>query len=98
VVFDAVSSGQKPGTVFRFEVPGDAIAREVFSCSTHTLSLAEVIELAKTLHQLPPQLIVYGVEGFSFETGSGLSPEVKRGAQKIVEQVTQEFYSKITKG
>ena len=91
ILFDAVSSGAKPGTQVRLTLPGGVIPKESFGCSTHTFSLAEVIELARTLDQLPKQLIVYGVEGKSFDRGLGLSPEVQQTAEAIARDVIKEI-------
>lgn len=52
---DAVCSGARPGTTYRFDAsrPLDARFRQR---GTHTFSLAEVIELARTLRRLPARL------------------------------------------
>jgi len=58
--------------------------------STHAFGVVEAIELARALHMLPPCLIVYAIEGKNFATGTGLSPEVEKAVQQVVEQVTRE--------
>ena len=90
ILFDAVKSGSPPGTIHRFEFPEQDIPKSVFCCSTHVFSVADVIHLGKTLDQLPPRLIIYGVEGKYFDNGIGLSQEAKEAAEKVVEQVTEE--------
>jgi len=92
ILFDAVSSEAEAGTIFRVEVPKETIPKEAFCCSTHTFSIADVIQMAQTLNRLPEKLIVYGVEGKTFEQGPGLSPEVKTAARKVVEQVAEEIH------
>ena len=67
------------------------IAREFFRFSTHAFGLAEAVELARALGRLPPRLIVYGIEGKSFEAGVGLSPEVGAAVQEVVERVLGEL-------
>lgn len=98
ILFDAVSSGAAPGTVRRFEIPGETVPRSLFCCSTHAINISDVIELAKTLDRLPKRLIVYGVEGKSFAMGPGLSPEVREAARKVVEQAAGEILSSAGKG
>jgi hydrogenase maturation protease len=90
IVIDAVHSGAQPGTVHRFDAHARPIPAELFRYSTHTFSLAEAIELARALDQLPPRLIVYGIEGKHFEAGIGLSSEVERAAEDVVQRVAQE--------
>ena len=91
ILIDAVQSGAAPGTVHRLDARARPIAREFFRFSTHAFGLAEAVELARALGRLPPRLIVYGVEGKSFEAGVGLSPEVEAAAQVAVERVLGEL-------
>jgi hydrogenase maturation protease len=59
--------------------------------STHAFGVAEAIELARALRQLPPVLVVYGVEGATFETGAGLSTVVAAAVPQAVARVRQEL-------
>lgn len=90
-VVDAASSGQEPGTVHRFEIPGQELPKSVFCTSTHAFSLAEVIHLAKTLDALPPKVIVYGIEAGSFDHGRGLTEKVRAGADQLAEELSCLF-------
>ncbi|MFQ5729165.1 MAG: hydrogenase maturation protease [Waddliaceae bacterium] len=87
ILFDAVSSGKKPGKIFRIEIPPQTIPKDLYCYSTHSFSVAEGIELAKTLNLLPKQVILYGIEGKTFEAGIGLSPEVQQSCQSIIEEI-----------
>ena len=91
ILIDAVHSGAKPGTIHRFDAHAQPIAKKFFRFSTHAFGLAEAVELARALGRLPPRLIVYGVEGKSFEAGVGLSPEVEEAAQEVTERVLGEL-------
>jgi hydrogenase maturation protease len=90
ILIDAVSSGAKPGTIYRFDALTQPIPAQLSFQSTHAFSVAEAIELARVLDQLPPSLIVYAIEGKNFSTGVGLSSEVKNAMCKVVEQVRDE--------
>jgi len=87
ILIDAVHSEAGPGTVRRLDAHRQPIPTRFFHCSTHAFGVAEAIELARVLSQLPPRLIVYGIEGKTFEAGLGLSPEVEKAAQEVVERV-----------
>jgi hydrogenase maturation protease len=89
-IFDAVSSGARPGEIFRFEAHHQPIPARFFNYSTHAFSLAEAVELARALKQLPAFLVVYGIEGKDFGAGEGLSKEVKLAVSKVVQRVQQE--------
>jgi len=91
ILIDAVHSGAKPGTIHRFDAHTQPIATKFFRYSTHAFGVAEAVELARALGRLPPRLIVYGVEGKSFEAGLGLSPEVEKAAQEVVERVLEDL-------
>jgi len=93
ILLDAVSSSAAPGTIHRFEVHAEPIPTKVFNCSTHAFSIAEAIELARTLNQLPPRMIVYGIEGKNFAAGVGLSSEVEKAVQDVVERVLQDIHT-----
>ena len=90
ILADAVSSSSKPGTIHRFDAGAQRIPSKFFHYSTHAFSVAEAIEVARTLNQLPPRLIVYGIEGKNFRAGPGLSPEVEQAAQEVVKHIMEE--------
>lgn len=91
IVVDAVCSGATPGTIFRFEAHHQSIPARFFHYSTHNFGLAEAIELARSLGQLPKELIVYGIEGEDFSLGEGLSPEVAHAAHEVVHRIEKEL-------
>jgi hydrogenase maturation protease len=90
IIIDAVVSGSQPGTVHRFNVHAGPIPTAWFHGSTHAFGVAEAIELARVLGQLPPRLLVYGIEARSWEAGVGLSPELERVVPTVVERILQE--------
>lgn len=87
VVCDAVSAEAGPGTVYHFDVTELPIPGSFFSCSTHAFTLADAIEMGRVLGQLPPKIIVYGIEGANFTPGEGLSPEVEDAAEQVIQSV-----------
>jgi len=91
VLIDAVFSGAEAGTIHRLDAQAGAIPQELFRYSTHAVSVAEAIELARALGQLPPKLVVYGIEGKDFRAGVGLSPEVEGRLAELTERVLQEL-------
>jgi hydrogenase maturation protease len=90
IVIDAVRSGAPPGSVHRFDASQQALPA-VFSCaSTHAFGLAEALEMARALQQLPSRLIVYGIEGENFAAGMELSPAVEHAIHIVVERIRTE--------
>jgi hydrogenase maturation protease len=88
---DAVSSGAAPGTIYRLDARSLPIPAEFFHYSTHAFSVAEAVEMARALDELPPSLVVYGIEGANFGLGIGLSPAVEAALPALVEQMAAEI-------
>ncbi len=93
VVLDAVSSGSPAGTLHCFRADKEPLPAQFFRFSSHDFGLAEVIELARALGQLPESLTVYGLEGADFELGEGLSLELKQAMSTLLQQVKDDIYS-----
>ncbi len=91
VVIDAVMSGAAPGTIHCFEAHSQKLPKIFFHCSTHAFSLAEAIELTRALGELPPRLVVYGIEAKNLAAGVGLSAEVEEAACQLEERMLAEM-------
>jgi hydrogenase maturation protease len=93
ILIDAVQSGARPGTVFRFDACAQPIPSAFASrVSSHGVGVAEAIELAQTLDQMPERLIVYGVEGLVFNNGIGLSPAVERAISEVADRILEDLH------
>lgn len=88
---DAAQSGREPGAVSRFNASTNPLPTEFLHCSTHAFGVAEAVELARSLGSLPPQVIVFGIEGVAFEHGAELSPEVAAGVEKAAGMIETEL-------
>lgn len=93
ILVDAVQSGAAPGTIHRLDASRVPVPSRFFHYSTHAFSVAEAVELARALNQLPPRLIIYGVEGKDFAAGEKLSPEVAAAVDELLGRVRQEIQS-----
>jgi hydrogenase maturation protease len=92
VVVDAVVSDCAPGTVHRFEPVRIPLPAQLFRYSTHSFSVAEAVELARTLDRLPAELVLYGIEGERFAPGAELSPAVSA----VVDEVARRIVAEVT--
>jgi len=90
ILVDAARAGYAPGAVRRFEADRP-LPTALASDSSHGLGVAEALELARSLGELPAEVVVYAIEGRSFETGAALSLEVERALDPLVEQVMAEL-------
>jgi hydrogenase maturation protease len=92
ILVDAAASGAAPGTVHRFEAHLSELPRELLRpTSSHALTAAEAVELARALGQLPPRLIVYGIEGRGFQMGAALSQEALIAAAEVLAGVLDDW-------
>ncbi len=91
IVIDAARSGSAPGTVFRLDPHEQAIPPRFFHCSTHVFSVAEAVEMARTLASLPPRCVLYAIEGEEFGHGTELSPHVREAADRVTGLVLEEL-------
>ncbi len=90
ILVDAVSSGAKPGTIYRLAALTQPVPASFSFPSTHAFGVAEALGLARALDQLPPCLTIYAIEGKNFAAGSELSLEVEKAVREVVERVTCE--------
>ena len=91
MLVDTVVSGAAPGTIHRFDASDEPIPARALRSSTHAIGLAETIELARALGRLPKSVVVYGIEGASFEAGAPLSPDVAAAVARLVERIEEEL-------
>ena len=84
-------SGDVPGTIRRFDVTHCPLAVPTFGKSTHAFGLAEAVGLSRALHQLPHELIIYGVEGQDLGPGTTRPVTMESAVNNVVERVLQEF-------
>lgn len=93
VLVDSVRSGAAPGTVHRIEATDRPLPATLGgSSSTHAVGVGDAIELARALGRLPSRLVVYGVEGRQFETGSQLSASIAAILESVVDAVLREAH------
>lgn len=88
---DAICSGNREGTILCFEANAAPLPQNFSSGSTHALGLAVAIDLAQTLRQLPPRLLVLGVVGHDFAVGSRRSAPVEMAIPEVVARISKEI-------
>jgi hydrogenase maturation protease len=72
IIIDVVVSGAQLGTIHRFETQAGPIPTTWFHGATHAFGVAEAIEQARVLWQLPPRVLGYGIEARSCAAAVGL--------------------------
>ncbi len=95
IVVDATQSDAEPGTIRRIVAADGPLPPALAGSSTHLLGLADAVELARALKRLPAATIVYGIEGASFDTGTGLSAPVAAAAEKVAAAIRRELEDEV---
>ncbi|QYC41840.1 Hydrogenase maturation protease [Nonomuraea coxensis DSM 45129] len=88
VVIDAARSGEPPGVVRRFH---GVFPPSRAGASSHALSLADAVELARVLGRMPGELVVYTVEGATFALGEGLSQPVAAATAALARTIARDL-------
>jgi hydrogenase maturation protease len=86
-LIDAVASAEKPGTLHVLDAVHQPLPLNLFNTSTHNMSVADTIELARTLGRLPGELWLYGIVGQCFQYGEDLSPAVENAIDRVVDAI-----------
>ena len=94
-VFDAVYFRSTAGAIYRLDAVKERVPGDFFRLSTHSLGIAEAVELSRALNQLPAELILFGIEGQNFGQGRGLSRPCEQSALKVIRQVLVEIQNSI---
>ena len=90
ILIDAMKGEGRPGTTVRLDLSNESHWGTVVPCSTHAMGVADAIDLARAMGWLPKQVVLYGIEIESVESGASLSEAVREGLNIVVEQVNQE--------
>src|SRR3989338_3116656 len=91
VIVDAVRSGAPAGMVHRYVAHKRPLPVQYLRCgSSHTFGVAEAIEVARVIGQLPRRVVVYTIEGVRFSVGSGVSAAVRRAIAAVADAVERE--------
>lgn len=90
ILIDAVQGGGEPGTTIRLDLSAGSRWGTAVPCSSHAIGIAVAIDLARALARLPKQIILYGIEIESVDSGAALSGSVREGLDNVVEQVYRE--------
>ena len=92
IVVDAVVSGGHPGAIYRFNAHGGGVPVQLSrSLSSHGWGVAEALALGNVFQELPPWLIIYGIEGKNFGPGQEVSPEVAAAIPEAARRIRREI-------
>jgi hydrogenase maturation protease len=91
LLLDAAAPCGQPGHIHRINLSEQKLPPGFSSNSTHGLGIAEAVQMATALGRLPPQLIIYAVEGKSFDFGAPLTPKVAAAMPELLSRLHEEL-------
>lgn len=90
ICVDAAAPMGEPGRIHRFDLGREELPRDMAFLSSHAFGLGEAVALARTLGLAPRSIVVYAIEGMSFEGGAPMAAQVSAAIDPVVRQVTAE--------
>jgi hydrogenase maturation protease len=91
VIIDCAKMGEEPGTIRRF-TPEEIRSRKVVTGgSLHEGDVLGIIDLAKSLGQAPPEIVIFGIEPERIDPGAGLSEPLRMRIGEYVRAVAAEL-------
>jgi len=92
IIIDAMA-GPEPGEIHRIDASSSRIPKDLSLFSSHAFGVADAIEMARELRELPPVAILYGIEGEAFDPGVGLSDSVLKSLTKLLAMIEKTIGS-----
>jgi hydrogenase maturation protease len=90
LIVDAVEMGEEPGTLLRLE--GDQVPSFLsIKISPHQVGIPDMLFAAKLKDLYPRNVVLWGVQPGTLETGLDLSPAVAAQVDVLVEKVVEEL-------
>jgi hydrogenase maturation protease len=90
ILVDACRTGAAPGTFLRLQWPDERIGARS-TCSTHGLSIVEVLTLAEHLDRLPEDVVFYGVEIERSDPATDPTASLRAAIAKVAERILREI-------
>jgi hydrogenase maturation protease len=89
ILIDAVATGAPAGAITVWDGNRTPLTGDCRKGNTHNFGVAEAVELARVLGQLPQRLLIYGIEGQRFDLGCAPSSEVTRAVERLAQQLAE---------
>jgi hydrogenase maturation protease len=90
VCIDASAPMGAPGLVRRIDLASSELPPDLARASSHSFGVADTIALARSLQLAPREIVLYAVEGLSFDALSHLTPEVAAAVDHVVDCIIAE--------
>jgi len=90
VCIDAAKPAGSPGRVTRIDLGTQGLPPVGSFMSSHGFGLAQAIALAQALGTASQDIVIYAIEGVSYEPGAAMAPEVAAAVEEVAARVVAE--------
>src|SRR4030042_7053968 len=90
IIVDAVKTGDKPGTIYRFNFD-DIDSNAVAPVSLHDMGVLDSLRTMALFNRQPKTTVVIGIEPKTIDFGLELSPEIEDKLPAIIELILKEI-------
>ncbi|WP_338466190.1 hydrogenase maturation protease [Novosphingobium sp. ZN18A2] len=97
VCVDAAAPITVPGTIHRIDLGSEDLPSDLDMVSSHTFGLTEAITLARALELSPPKIVVFAIEGWSFQLGAPMTPQALQAIGPLGARVLAEVQGLLAK-
>ena len=91
ILVDAAECDDAPGTIHRIDAELETLPRTWFGRNSHTFGLAEAVETARSLGDLPERTTVYAIVGANWDHGGAVSPAVAKACDEVAKRIAAEL-------
>jgi hydrogenase maturation protease len=90
IVIDSLKGGNKPGTIYKFDIKDAPNCPDIFKTSVHQIGILEVIHLSRLIGKTPATTVI-GIEPESLRFGMELTTAIKEKIPKIMDLIFKEI-------
>jgi hydrogenase maturation protease len=90
IIIDAVKTGDKPGTIYRFN-SDDIDADATLPVSAHNVGVLDSLRTMALFNKQPKSTVIIGIEPGTIDFGLDLSPEIEDRLPEMMKLVLQEI-------
>jgi len=90
IIVDAVKTGDRPGTIYRFSFDG-ADLDTVLPISLHEMGVLDSLKTMALFNRQPKSTVIIGIEPKTMDFGLDLSPEIEDKLPGMIELILREI-------
>jgi hydrogenase maturation protease len=90
IVIDTVTTGDPPGTIYRFRDESLVVNKPLLR-TAHGIDFVDVINTSKMLGSKPDEIVFIGIEPEEISEGLELSPTIEKRVPALIKMVMKEI-------